>query len=74
MNDEFTWDTGKEKLDVTEMRTTHIINAIKLIDRMAESNYAYEIPKCYDFMYIVLNARGVDTDDVIDSIYNEDYE
>ena len=71
MDNEFIWDTGEEKLDITEMRTTHLINAIKLIDRMSSSKPCYEHPKCYDFMYKVLNARGVDTDEVIDSIYDK---
>ena len=71
MNDEFTWDTGKEKLDIVEMRTTYLINVVKSINRKAKSNSEYEHPKCYDFIYKVLNARGVDTDDVIDSIYDK---
>ena len=72
--DKFFWKTKDGLVDITEMRTTHIINTIKLINKMAESNSDYEYPESYDFMYQVLNVRGVNTDDVVDSIYNEDYE
>ena len=64
--DKFFWQTNDGLIDISEMRTTHIINAIKLINRMAESNSNYEYPESYDFMYQVLNARGVDTDMEID--------
>ena len=59
------WDTGSEKLDVTEMRTTHLINAVVLTNRMME-NSGNEPPECYDAMYVELNYRGVDTDAEID--------
>ena len=65
-NEEFFWQTDDGLIDITEMRTTHIINAIKLINRMAKSNPDYEYPESYDFMHQVLNARGVDTDMQID--------
>ena len=64
--DKFFWKTKDGLVDITEMRTTHIINTIKLINKMAESNSDYEYPESYDFMYKVLNARGVDTDMEID--------
>tara|TARA_Y100000766_G_C18347367_1_gene337743 strand:- start:23 stop:241 length:219 start_codon:yes stop_codon:yes gene_type:complete len=59
------WDTGSEKLDVTQMRTTHLINAVVLTNRMME-NSGHEPPECYDAMYVELNYRGVDTDAEID--------
>ena len=64
--DKFFWKTKDGLIDISEMRTSHIINAIKLINRMAESDPDYEYPESYDFMYQVLNARGVDTDMQID--------
>ena len=64
--EKFFWKTKDGFVDISEMRTTHIINTIKLIDRMAESDPDYEYPECYDFMHQVLNARGVDTDMQID--------
>jgi hypothetical protein len=59
------WDTGSEELDVTEMRTTHLLNAVVLTNRMMD-NEDYEPPDCYDAMYVELNYRGVDTDMQID--------
>ena len=59
------WDTGDEKLDVTEMRTTHLLNAVKLVNRMVDYEDS-EYPDCYDAMYVELNYRGVDTDMQID--------
>ena len=60
------WDTGDGKLDVVERRTTHLINAVELVNRMADSDRDYKYPECYDAMYIELNWRGVDTDMQID--------
>jgi len=64
--DKYFWKTKDGLIDVSEMRTSHIINAIKLVNRMAESDPDYEYPESYDFMHQVLNARGVDTDMQID--------
>ena len=65
------WDTGDEKLDVAKMRTSHLINAVELVNRMAKSDPSYEYPNCYDAMYVELNYRGVDTDMQIDCLYGE---
>tara|TARA_R100001594_G_scaffold44385_1_gene76774 strand:- start:415 stop:618 length:204 start_codon:yes stop_codon:yes gene_type:complete len=64
--DKFLWKTNDGLVEISEMRTSHIINAIKLVNRMAKSDPDYEYPEGYDFMYQVLNARGVDTDMEID--------
>ena len=65
------WDTGDEKLDIYEMATTHLINAVEFVNRMAKSDKDYEYPDCYDAMYVELNYRGVDTDMQIDFPYGE---
>ena len=65
-NNTYFWDTGEEELDVTEMRTTHLLNAVELVNRMADADRDYEYPECYDAMYVELNWRGVDTDMQID--------
>ena len=47
-------------IKIKDMDTTHLINTVKLINRMAEKGHEY--PECYDNMYIELEERGVDTD------------
>ena len=70
-SDTYFWDTGDEKLDITEMETAYIINCIKLTNKIYERDADYEYPDCYDAMYLELNNRGVDTDFELDSIYGE---
>ena len=42
-SDTYFWDTGDEKLDITEMETAYIINCIKLTNEIYERNPASRI-------------------------------
>tara|TARA_R100000664_G_scaffold32360_1_gene47123 strand:- start:389 stop:619 length:231 start_codon:yes stop_codon:yes gene_type:complete len=70
-SDTYFWETKDEKLDITKMKTTYIINCIKLTNKMYERDSDYKYPDCYDAMYLELNNRGVDTDFELDSVYGE---
>ena len=60
------WKTKDKDLDVTQMRTTHLINCVILVNKMIKADKEYVPPDCFDAMYTELNWRGVDTDTEID--------
>ena len=66
-NPELYWKGSRGEVKVSEMGTTHLINTVKLINRMTEKGHEY--PKCYDNMYKELNDRGIDTDFELDDMF-----
>ena len=71
------WKGSRGKVKVSKMGTTHLINTVKLVNKMAKNNNEY--PECYDNMYIELNNRGIDTDFELDNMFpnldkDEEYE
>ena len=66
-NPELYWESHRGKIKITDMDTTHLINTVKLINRMAEKGHEY--PECYDNMYKELNKRDVDTDFELEDMF-----
>ena len=69
-NPELYWEGGRGKVKVSEMGTTHLINTVKLINRMAykvnNKNEDFEYPECFDNMMEELEKRGIDSDIVLE--------
>ena len=63
------WESNSGSIKITDMRTSHLINTIKLINRMYVEGSKDEYPEQYDNLYLELNKRGVDTDLELDSYY-----
>ena len=54
MNDpKLYWTSAKGSVEISKMDTVHLINTVKLINRMADKG-GHEYPECYDNMYIEL--------------------
>ena len=52
------------------MDTVHLINSVKLINRMANKG-GHKYPECYDNMYAELESRGVDTDFEMNEVFKK---
>ena len=72
-NPELYWKSNDGDIKVSEMDTTHLINTVKMINKMSYRvngrNEDFEYPECYDNMYIELNNRGIDTDFELDHMF-----
>ena len=62
------WTSAKGSIKISEMDTVHLINSVKLINRMADKG-GHEYPECYDNMYTELESRGIDTDFEMEEIF-----
>tara|TARA_R100000700_G_scaffold6600_1_gene10227 strand:+ start:78 stop:308 length:231 start_codon:yes stop_codon:yes gene_type:complete len=61
---------GGSPIKISEMNTVHLINSVKLINRMADKG-GHEYPECYDNMYAELESRGVDTDFEMNEVFKK---
>ena len=71
----FHWRSAKGVVHIADMDTVHLINTVKMINKMADRHRAedvpFEFPKCYDAMYIELEYRGVDIDFELNLMFPE---
>ena len=63
------WESKGGYIAISKMRTGHLINTIKLINKLYESDTIEDYPIQYDNLYLELNRRGFDTDLELDSYY-----
>ena len=64
------WTSANGSIKISEMDTVHLINSVKLINRMADK-CGHEYPECYDNMYTELESRGVDTDFEMNEVFKK---
>ena len=69
-NPELYWKSNDGDIKVSEMDTTHLINTVKMINKMSYRvngrNEDFEYPECFDNMMEELEKRGIDPDIVIE--------
>ena len=64
------WTSVNGSIKISEMDTVHLINSVKLINRMANKG-GHKYPECYDNMYAELESRGVDTDFEMNEVFKK---
>ena len=61
-NSKLYWKSSEGNIKITDMKNGHLINAIKMINRLSYKANDFEYPECYDIMIEELEKREIDPD------------